>query len=368
MARRRAAAAASRAARSSRAQPRPRRRQPSLPPSAPPPPLEIIHCDNHLLVVNKAACTPSVPDASGDDSAMDQARAAVKDLYKKPGEAWLTNVHRLDRPVSGLLAFARTSKGASRLSRAFAASQPDQAATAAVKVYWGLVAAPSGRQRGELSASDSGVVSHWLRKDRATNTSHVVRPGAAGAREARTEWRVLQRGADEWLPTLVEFRPVTGRPHQIRLAAAAALGAPLLGDLRYGGRSAGVGGGGGAIGGAAALSDRSIALHHRSLELPHPTNGMVVEFRAPPPMPLVLKLDRPLAALMSAAAAGETGTELTLRQLSVWGRECRFCETARAVGAEVVWRRERGGETVSIESIGDDGAYLRDHVMLTPPT
>ena len=265
-------------------------------PSRAPPP-DVIYWDNHLLAVNKAACRPSVPDSSGDLSVFEQAELAVKERYNKPGRAWLANAHRLDRPVSGVLLFARTSKAASRLSAAFAAPGQVQ------KVYWAVAPALALGALGGAAArgrGSGGTVRQWLSKNRATNTVRPVRAGSRGAKEALTDWRVLQR---ETPHPLLEFRPLTGRPHQLRLAAAE-LGAPLLGDLRYGGTS--------------PLPDRSIALHARSLEFPHPTRPQRLRLIAPPPPELELE-------------HGET----------VWGGP--LCAQARADGIQVHWtvRRRR---------------------------
>jgi 23S rRNA pseudouridine1911/1915/1917 synthase len=228
-------------------------------------PLEVLYSDNHILAVNKPACVLSVPDAGGDPSIFDAARRWVEHTFEKPGRAWLATVHRLDRPVSGVLLLARTSKGASRMMRAFRARSVR-------KVYWGVVRVPTNTTRGSCSArgGDSiieapllpgrqGTIRQWLRKDSGGNTVRLVRRGSQGAQEALTHWRVLGL-----LPpsdggggaALLELRPHTGRSHQLRLAASEGLGAPLLGDLRYGGAR------------MRPLPDRSIALHAREIELP----------------------------------------------------------------------------------------------------
>lgn len=207
----------------------------------------ILHCDNHLLVVNKDAGLPSVPDESGDESLFDLARAWVEDEFRKPGRAFLAIVHRLDRPVSGVLCFGRTSKGASRLSEQFR----DRTTR---KVYWGVVL---GEPR-----EDSGVVDHHLFKDRTRNVVSVVPEGSEDAKRARTSWRVLQRREGK---ALLELEPHTGRSHQLRVACRA-LGTPIAGDLKYGAPE--------------ALPDRSIALHARRLEILHPTTREELAFEA----------------------------------------------------------------------------------------
>ena len=207
-------------------------------------PLEVLHADNHLLVVRKPAGLPVVPDASGDESLLQQAKDWVKREREKPGRVFLGVVHRLDRPVSGVVVFARTSKAAARLSAAFRSRQVE-------KIYWGVCAAePPGQE---------GILEQWLLKDSQANRVRAVASERPGAKLAVTRWRVLARaGGASKRRVLLELVPETGRPHQLRVAAAS-LGCPLLGDLKYGAR--------------APLSDQSIALHARALAFPHPTRG-----------------------------------------------------------------------------------------------
>lgn len=213
--------------------------------------LEVLLCDNHLLVVAKPAGLPSVPDSSGDASLLDLAKSWVKERFQKPGAVFLGVVQRLDRPVSGVLVFARTSKAAARLSEALREHRAE-------KVYWAIGA---GEPQGE-----SGELVQWLWKDEEKNRVHVCGRAREGAREARTRWRVLARAQGR---TLYEFRPASGRPHQLRVAAAT-LGTPLLGDLKYGAES--------------PLSDQSIALHARELGFEHPTSGERVRCTAALPV------------------------------------------------------------------------------------
>lgn len=211
---------------------------------------EILHCDNHLLVVNKPACLPTVPDESGDANLLDLARAWVEREFEKPGRAFLAVVHRLDRPVSGVLCFARTSKGADRLGVQFR----DRTAR---KLYLGVVL---GAPRGER-----GVVEHELFKDRTKNRVEIVRAPREGSKHARTDWRVMEQRAGL---SLLALEPHTGRPHQLRVACRS-LGTPLVGDLKYGARE--------------PLPDKSIALHAKRLELVHPTTREDLVFEAPLP-------------------------------------------------------------------------------------
>ena len=216
--------------------------------------LRVLFADNHLLAVAKPAGLPTVPDSSGDASLLEHAKAWVKREKEKPGAAYLGVVQRLDRPVSGVVVFARTSKAAARLTAAFRSR-------AVTKTYWGVSSAEP--REGE------GVLEQWLWKDRARNVVLALTSERAGAQLARTRWRVLARaGAGREQRILLELSPETGRSHQLRVAAAS-LGCPLLGDLKYGAR--------------AALPDKSIALHARELELPHPTRGERIRVGCEPP-------------------------------------------------------------------------------------
>jgi 23S rRNA pseudouridine1911/1915/1917 synthase len=216
--------------------------------------LRILHVDNHVLALAKPSGLPCVPDESGDPSLFDLARDWIRREYQKPGKVFLGIVHRLDRPVSGVVVFARTSKAAGRLTKAFKEGQVE-------KIYWGVTGVEPRGPEGELE--------QWLRKDRAENRVHVVGPGTPESRRALTTWRKLaQAGRGAGRRVLLELRPRTGRSHQLRVAAAS-LHAPLLGDLKYGA--------------SAALSDKSVALHARFLNLPHPTRGEVLRLECPEP-------------------------------------------------------------------------------------
>jgi len=205
--------------------------------------------DNHVLALAKPAGMPSVPDASGDESLLDWAKAWIKREHDKPGAVFLGVVHRLDRPVSGLVLFARTSKAAERLSAQFRER-------AIEKHYLGVV-----ERRPD---ADAGCVEEWLQKDEARNVVRAFASRRADALLARTHWRWLAGVG----PALVELRPETGRPHQLR-SACRSLGAPLLGDLKYGARE--------------PLPDASIALHAARLVFEHPVRREPVALEAAPP-------------------------------------------------------------------------------------
>ncbi len=215
-------------------------------------PLRILYIDNHLLVVAKPACLPIVPDESQDVSLLDQAKSWLKQEYNKPGEVFLGVVHRLDRPVSGVVVFARTSKAAKRLHASW------QKQDAVHK--WYLARSDAS---WPVTLEESGTWRQWLWKDRQRNRVIVSRQD--GAREAVTNYqRVPTTSAGSGLC----LEAVTGRSHQLRVACAQA-GMPLLGDLKYGARE--------------PLQDKSIGLHAWRLELPHPTREEVMQFCAEPP-------------------------------------------------------------------------------------
>jgi 23S rRNA pseudouridine1911/1915/1917 synthase len=210
--------------------------------------VDVLCIDNHVLVLNKPAGVPTVPDSSRDESLLEQAKEYLRRTCNKPGAVYLGVVHRLDRPVSGVVLFARTSKAAGRLSAQFRGRHVD-------KTYWAVCgAAPRGKE---------GVIEQWLVKDTVKNRVRVVEAAAQGARLARTRWKCLaSTTSGKKRRFLVELVPETGRPHQLRVALAS-LGAPLLGDLKYGA--------------PAALPDASIALHARKLVVSHPVGGRRVE-------------------------------------------------------------------------------------------
>ena len=219
--------------------------------------LRILHEDNHLLVIQKPACLPTVPDESKDESLLEWGKEWIRKKYSKPGAVFLGVVHRLDRPVSGVVVFARTSKAAERLSVQFRARTVQ-------KTYLGVV--------DGVALDGSGRVEQWLRKNNSSNRVQACTERDEGARLAVTEWRVLERRSGL---TLLELKPETGRSHQLRVACQT-LGAPLSGDLKYGA--------------LVPLEDKSIALHAAELSFDHPTLGERLEIVAPFPKTLHAKV------------------------------------------------------------------------------
>ena len=201
-----------------------------------PPPLDILYEDNHCLAVAKPAGVPSAHFA-GREPTLDRAvKTYLKEKYHKPGNVFLGVVHRLDKPVSGVLLFARTSKAAARLAEQFREGGVG-------KVYWAVVEGEGLRAAGSLE--------DWLLKDRDAGRVEVVEPRTEGARQALLHYqRRGQHGGLTWL----EVRPQTGRTHQLRVQLAHH-GHPIYGDAKYG---------------SVHTFDKAIALHARSLTFMHP--------------------------------------------------------------------------------------------------
>ena len=175
--------------------------------------IRVLYEDNHLLVVEKPANVPVQADASGDEDLLTACKGYIKEKYQKPGEVYLGLVHRLDRPVGGVMVFARTSKAATRLTEQFSAHR-------AQKRYAAIV---------EGSAPGEGRLTDWLLKNEGTNTTAVVPEGTPGAKQARLSFRTLARAGGL---SLLDVNLQTGRPHQIRVQLSHA-GWPILGDQRY---------------------------------------------------------------------------------------------------------------------------------------
>jgi 23S rRNA pseudouridine1911/1915/1917 synthase len=216
--------------------------------------LEILHEDNHCLAVNKPAGMLTQGDASGAPSLLESVRADLKARYHKPGNVFVGLVHRLDRPTSGVVLFARTSKGAARLSAQFRAGSIE-------KVYWAVVEGSCPVEGEEWT--------DWLWKDKERNLVRVVPPGTPGARAARVALSVLERRQGK---TWLELRPLTGRSHQLRVQLAGR-GLPIVGDRKYGARTR-----------LLALDGQlRVALHARRLVFTHPTRLEAIELVAPVP-------------------------------------------------------------------------------------
>ena len=211
-----------------------------------PAPLEILYEDNHCLAVAKPAGALTTHYQGREETVDRQIKAYLKEKYKKPGNVFLGVVQRLDKPVSGVLLFARTSKAAARLAEQFRQGSVE-------KIYWAVVEGEVQRQAGSLE--------DWLKKDRTLGRVEVEEPRTPGSRLALLHF---QRLASYGGLTLVEIRPQTGRTHQLRVQLAHH-GHPIHGDAKYG---------------SVHTFERAIALHARSLTFLHPIRNEPITLTA----------------------------------------------------------------------------------------
>lgn len=213
-------------------------------------PNDILYEDNHLLVVNKRCGDLVQPDPSGESALEDQIKTFIAARDAKPGAVFLGVVHRIDRPVSGAVIFAKTSKALTRLNELIREGRIR-------KTYWALTE--------RLPEPEAGELRHYILRDARTNRSRALDAPRPEAKEARLRYRTL--GHSERY-TLVEVELLTGRHHQIR-AQLAKIGCPIRGDLKYGARRSLPGGG--------------ISLHSRAVEFEHPVRREPVRVTAPVP-------------------------------------------------------------------------------------
>src|SRR5512133_473458 len=211
---------------------------------------EILYEDNHIIIVNKRTSDIVQGDSTGDEPLDDVVRAYIKEKYKKPGDVFLGVVHRLDRPVSGCVIYARTSKALSRLSELFRTREVK-------KTYWALVS--------ERPPEDEGTVKNFLKKNEAQNKTYVYNTMVKGSKEAELSYTTIGRSEKFYL---LEVDLHTGRHHQIR-AQLASIGCPIRGDLKYGYKRSNEGGG--------------ISLHARRISFAHPVKKEEVTVVAPLP-------------------------------------------------------------------------------------
>jgi 23S rRNA pseudouridine1911/1915/1917 synthase len=216
--------------------------------------VEVLYEDNHCLALNKPAGVLSQGDETGDPSLVSWSRDYLKTRYLKPGNVFVGLVHRLDRPTSGVILLARTSKAAGRLSKQLRSGEIN-------KVYWAIV-------EGELKDAEGRWID-VLEKDRELNQVCVTEGQAMKGKEACVDYKLLDTNGDL---TKLELRPLTGRSHQLRVQLAAR-GLPILGDRKYGATHEL----------AAEDGGYRIALHARALSFRHPTREEEISIVAPVP-------------------------------------------------------------------------------------
>lgn len=212
--------------------------------------LEILYEDNHIIAVNKRPSDIVQGDKTGDKTLGDEVKSYIKNKYKKPGAVFLGVVHRLDRPVSGAILFARTSKALARLNQML----KDHLIR---KTYWAVVK--------NLPAQNEGHLVNYLSRNEAKNKTYVSQFAIEGSQKAELTYKLIGR-SDKYY--LLEIELLTGRHHQIR-AQLAAIGIPIKGDLKYGFPRSNV--------------DGSIHLHARRITFAHPIQNTSIEIIANPP-------------------------------------------------------------------------------------
>ena len=218
--------------------------------------LQVIHEDNHLIVVNKRVGDIVQGDKTGDKPLSEVVKEYIKDKYNKPGEVFLGVVHRLDRPTTGIVVFARTSKALSRMNELFSNRETQ-------KTYWAVV------KNKPVKSQDKLV--HYIKRNEKNNTSKAHLNEVPDSKLASLEYKIIKELTNY---TALEIELHTGRHHQIR-AQLAAIGSPIKGDLKYGfDRS---------------NPDGGIHLHARKLSFTHPVSKEAITIIAPTPDDVIWK-------------------------------------------------------------------------------
>ncbi len=199
--------------------------------------LHVLYEDNHLLIVNKPGGLLVQGDSTGDETLLDIGKRYLKEKYNKPGNVFLGVVHRLDRPVSGVILMAKTSKALERLNKQFRERK-------IYKKYWAVVKRRPKKEKDKLV--------NWLVKNQDKNVVSFYDNAVDGSLKAELNYAVLGKLNDHYL---LEVNPVTGRPHQIRVQLSA-IGSPIRGDLKYGFRK--------------PNADANINLHAKEIIFEHP--------------------------------------------------------------------------------------------------
>ena len=213
--------------------------------------MEVLYEDNHIIAVNKTCSEIVQGDKTGDTPLSEMVKAYIKEKYNKPGEVFIGVTHRLDRPTSGVVLFARTSKALTRLNEMFKSHEQIK------KTYWAIVQGFPKQPEARLE--------NWLTRNEKLNKSFIAKPGTKDAKLAVLSYKTLAQG-DHY--TLLEVELETGRHHQIRCQLAA-IGCPVKGDLKYGAKR--------------SNPDGGISLHARQIRFVHPVKKEPVTITAPVP-------------------------------------------------------------------------------------
>lgn len=213
--------------------------------------MTVLYEDNHIIAVNKTCNEIVQGDKTGDTPLSEIVKAYIKDKYNKPGEVFLGVTHRLDRPTSGVVLFARTSKALTRLNEMFKSHEQIK------KTYWAIVQGAPKQPEARLE--------DWLTRNETLNKSFIAKPGAKEAKQAILSYKTLAKGEHY---TLLEVNLETGRHHQIRCQLAA-IGCPVKGDLKYGAKR--------------SNPDGGICLHARRIAFVHPVSKQAISITAPTP-------------------------------------------------------------------------------------
>ena len=213
--------------------------------------MTVLYEDNHIIAVNKTCNEIVQGDKTGDTPLSETVKAYIKAKYNKPGEVFLGVTHRLDRPTSGVVLFARTSKALSRLNEMFKSHEQIR------KTYWAIVQGAPTQPEARLE--------NWLIRNEKQNKSYIAKPGAKDAKQAVLSYKTLVKGEHY---SLLEINLETGRHHQIRCQLAA-IGCPVKGDLKYGAKR--------------SNQDGGICLHARQIAFVHPVSKQDICIVAPVP-------------------------------------------------------------------------------------